>query len=535
MKPNFFFPNRLGLVCTPEVLAVDTKSGANHLSIIEWCSNALLFTLVYSIIPFYTGTQNTYFLHGLVQAGYGFLEYDWLAKTTDSKPAFSFLVEAVYKLTDVYGFYVLYVLLLGIYINSIIHIINYATHYFFRTNAFYRLSLFAVLLILHAGVLYDFFSKLGIQIEQIFPEGLAQQTVIDHYFQSQTFGVFLLLSIVFFLKKQYYHSVVAACFAALIHISYLIPAALITLTCMGFIFFREKNVLKALKVGLTGLLLVSPILFYTIDTLMPLSDQAKDILYIYRIRHHADPHFWSLSRTALKIVFMLLAFVILKDERPLFILYGVLLTFSLVFTLIQIVTGSKDIALTFPWRVSVILFPLAVGLISAQLLRLLLSFLKKKAMNVKATKVGLYVLIGLLAGGGCVISAEKFNKRRKFDTSMQEIISQMNLPQHKNFSILIPTKLEDFRLSTGLPVYVDYKSHPYQSDELEEWYERVQMNERFYNHQMNEGEIANFFKKHHIFYILTYAENGLPESRYYKQEYTNQKYILYSTSLLDNP
>lgn len=517
----------------PKVLTVDTKDNSNRPSMLEWLLNGLLFTFVYSFTPFFTGTQNSYFLQGLAQAGYGLLEYDWLVGTTDSKPFFSFLVEVVYELTDVYGFYVLYVLFLGIYINGIINIINYVTYGFFRKNRFYRLSLLTLLLLLHSSILHLLFDQLGFQIKSVFPEGLARQTVIDHYFQSQTFGVFLLLSIVLLLRKKYNLSVIAASFAALIHISYMLPAALITLTCMALIFFEGKNIVKAFSVGLLSLLLVSPILLYTIHTLMPLSEQAKVILYDFRIPHHANPHYWSLSRTIIKVIFMLLAILMVRERKPLFILYGSLFVFSMFLTFIQIITDSKGLALMFPWRISVILLPLAICLISAMPLKLLLTSLEKKILNDRILIAGLYILIGILAGGGCMISAKKFDVNRRFDASLLETVNQMRLPRNKSFCILIPSELEDFRLTTGLPIYVDHKSHPYRSDELEEWYERIQINERFYNHQMKEEEMAALFKTHNILYILSYRE--LPDSRYYQKKYANQNFILYATSIPDYP
>ena len=45
---------------------------------------------------------------------------------------------------------------------------------------------------------------------------------------------------------------------------------------------------------------------------------------------------------------------------------------------------------------------------------------------------------------------------------------------------LIPLELEEFRLITGLPAFVDWKSIPYRPDELIEWYERVQLARAYY-------------------------------------------------------
>ena len=40
--------------------------------------------------------------------------------------------------------------------------------------------------------------------------------------------------------------------------------------------------------------------------------------------------------------------------------------------------------------------------------------------------------------------------------------------------------MQDFRLFTGAPVYVDFKSIPYKDADVLEWYRRVQLADRFY-------------------------------------------------------
>jgi hypothetical protein len=45
---------------------------------------------------------------------------------------------------------------------------------------------------------------------------------------------------------------------------------------------------------------------------------------------------------------------------------------------------------------------------------------------------------------------------------------------------MIPVQLQTFRLATGAPIVVDYKSHPYKDTEFLEWYERLQLVERCY-------------------------------------------------------
>jgi hypothetical protein len=45
---------------------------------------------------------------------------------------------------------------------------------------------------------------------------------------------------------------------------------------------------------------------------------------------------------------------------------------------------------------------------------------------------------------------------------------------------LNPVKLQDFRLASGAPAFVDFKSIPYKDEDVLEWYRRVQLADRFY-------------------------------------------------------
>jgi hypothetical protein len=46
---------------------------------------------------------------------------------------------------------------------------------------------------------------------------------------------------------------------------------------------------------------------------------------------------------------------------------------------------------------------------------------------------------------------------------------------------LIPIKNQDFRLETGAPVYVEFKSIPYSAVDVLEWFQRIQKAQLIYN------------------------------------------------------
>ena len=48
---------------------------------------------------------------------------------------------------------------------------------------------------------------------------------------------------------------------------------------------------------------------------------------------------------------------------------------------------------------------------------------------------------------------------------------------------LVPTKMQDFRLVTGAPIYIDFKSIPYKDTDVLEWYRRQRLAGKFYRTQ----------------------------------------------------
>src|SRR5262245_61620246 len=84
----------------------------------------LLFIFAFSFPqwPLYSSNQNTYMVHGLANAGVGFLNVDWLVHTTDPFPVFSALVSLTAHLFGEKAFYFFFMLILAIYGYSILGI-----------------------------------------------------------------------------------------------------------------------------------------------------------------------------------------------------------------------------------------------------------------------------------------------------------------------------------------------------------------------------------------------------------------------------
>ena len=198
-----------------------------------WLLVAGVFAVAYTQSPLYEGNQNTKFLHGLAQAGRGYLEADWLANTADQLPVFSSLIYAIVLLNDNL-FYLYYAVILGIYIFSIMGImavINKGKWPLTKQVAFFTLFFLA-----HARWAIVRIEKVyGLNIEFLHT-GVAGQYLLGIEFQNSVFGVLLLLSIYTFLKKNYYLAAFLVGVTALFHSAYLMSGGLITIAYLLILF-----------------------------------------------------------------------------------------------------------------------------------------------------------------------------------------------------------------------------------------------------------------------------------------------------------
>src|SRR5262245_55614865 len=76
---------------------------------------AAIFAVAYTQAPLFYSNQNQYFVHGLAQAGFGNLDHDWLANTTDPTPIFSALVAFTHRFLGDSWFYSYFFVCLAIY------------------------------------------------------------------------------------------------------------------------------------------------------------------------------------------------------------------------------------------------------------------------------------------------------------------------------------------------------------------------------------------------------------------------------------
>lgn len=479
-----------------------------------------VFAIAYTQSPLYTSNQNQYFLHGLARAGLGNLAQDWLANTLDPTPVFSLIIEITHKLFAFEPlYYIYYALLLGIYLFSLMGIV--AQFYDIRSSRSRYLVYLALLIAMHSAVLrYALGRTIGYNLAYVFEDGFGDQRLLGPVFQPSSFGVFLLFSIYLFLRGRTFWAVLAAVLAATVHPTYLLGAAALVAAYMlilaspsfpalarwlGFPSvqatlkhaavrgiqksdlsrFWTPPIRNALRTGLIALVAVAPILSYAYfqfgSTPSDAAARARDILVNYRIPHHAMISWWFDLSAVIKLVLIGWALVIARRQR----FFGLLLVpaaISAVLTLAQVVTGSDFLALIFPWRISTFIVPLSTALILAWLVSSLFDdFTPWIDRYSKPIEVASLALITAVVLGGAIRLALDFDRKTSEpEGEMTAFVARTNLPGQ---TYLTPIKLQDFRLESGAPAYVDFKSIPYRDEDVLEWYRRVQLADDFYLNQ----------------------------------------------------
>lgn len=470
----------------------------------------VIFALAYAQAPLYFSNQNQYFVHGLAEAGYGYLDQDWLANTADPTPIFSFLVAASYRFLSVNLFYVYYALLMGIYFLSLFGLF----HVFAGERATFVLQtvFVAFFLLLHSALMRSMSARLlGVDYPWYFQAGVAGQYVLGPMLQPSAFGVLLILSLYLFARQKSFLAVTCSSLGAVCHATYLLPAAMLTLSYM-VVLASEKQRRKSLLVGIWALVLVLPVVIYNFinfrPTLPETFAEAQQILVHFRMPHHTIPRLWFDWIAAAQIVWMIFGIALSYGNR-LFPVLVITFVIAAILTLIQIVTDNNTLALLFPWRVSVILMPVATTIILTRLI-LLMAKTFRNPMEEKLTVLASFVIVVCTVAGGVMICVYGLAfQSRDEELAVMDYVKEHKSPKdvyllpvpvpnleasvHGSYKSdfkplpaleknaqFIPVNLQRFRLYTGAPIFVDFKSIPYRDIDVLKWRERLRLNQKFY-------------------------------------------------------
>lgn len=443
---------------------------------------ALAFGLAYGQYPLYYSNQNVYFLHGLANAGRGFLAQDWLTQTPDVYPVFSIQVELTARFLPEPVFYLYYLVILGIYVLSVLGIA--AVVYSIDRSRTLCVAYLALVTALHSALLGSALSGLaGINLGAYLLPGLAQQYILGPALQPSTFNVFLLLSIYAALRGRPFWAVLFSSVAVIVHSVY-VSAAALTLAYVLSAWREERNMRKALALAAFATALSLPILGYVYLTFQPTSpaiwSQAQHIMADYRQPHHAQPGRWLDGIAVLQIMVIVLALFLVRRKGRIFTIMLISFVVATALTVAQVITGSVELALLFPWRISVFLFPLSVCLLVAGGLsagyRLLESRLAARERAVQ--RLFMVVILVLVLAGLLIVGQRFIEAHQSVSAPLLDFVTTTRQPG--DLYLVPPRELENFRLSTGVPILVDWKTIPYRDADVLEWYNRLRLADGFY-------------------------------------------------------
>jgi hypothetical protein len=240
---------------------------------------------------------------------------------------------------------------------------------------------------------------------------------------------------------------------------------------------------------------VLPPLLHTTIQFMPttndLTVRASYILAREKIPFHAIPMQWVTALDALKIFMIAVAaYVYRKQHERLAFVIAISLFLGLVVTAVFAFLDDDRLLLLFPWRVSAVLAPIAFVLIVSGVLN------RFRHTWIYNNQKLLFIPIILLAG--CVQFMKVYHdypgfipaywieatfKSGVYNVKAQDRFDKMNVinwakTQDPTDLYLVPLDFEQFRIKSGRPIFVDWKSHPFKDVEVIEWKRRVEVAEK---------------------------------------------------------
>lgn len=472
--------------------------------------------------------QNTKFLHGIANSGYGFLENDWLSNTWDPLFVFTGIVTLTYTHLGTIFFYIYYYLLLSIYFIFVVKIIINVFH--FRLFSYQMISFVSVFIFIHSEFLHQVSTEIiGQSIRNFLTFGFAYQYIFNNYFQPSVFGVFIVVSLYFFLDRRYYIAVIFSSASMVFHSAYFMHAALLTLMYMTYTFIEKGNIKKPIYLGSLSLVIVLPVVLNSLqhfdNSLPQLQGQAREIVINYIIPFHSIPKEWFSAGEIFKTVLTIIAIYLLRNHRIGIVLL-VFFSIASFFIVMDVAYPNNTIRFMAPWRLSVIFYPVSILLLLGFLIKWLSQFHIFKTLT---TWISIFIIIVSLVSGILFQIDITKNYRNRTFSSMMDYVKENKRQKDIYF---IPPYIADFRLYTGASVFITSKSHPYRSDEILEWYHREQIAKQFYDKEtIDEPYIYRLINTYGITHIVLHENQKIKNSRNHliklEKQYDDATYIIY--------
>jgi hypothetical protein len=456
---------------------------------------AVAFAVAHTQSPLFYSNQNQYLLHGAALAHHGSLASDWLATTTDPTPLFSALAGAAFALHP-FALQVAHFVLLMAYFLAARRLARAVPGVPDARAA--RLAFAALFTAAHAGIVrYASVQLAGVDFPWYLQAGVAAQYLLGPGVQPSAFGVLLLAACAALAHGRARTACALAALTCWFHATYLLPSALVVVGAM-YALARESKWRGAFQCGALALVLVVPPVAYSLwhfSPFAPDSAEAQRVLALVRIPHHCVVARWFDGVAAVQLAWVALGLLLLRGTA----LGRALCVAALGGTLLTLAVAGREadvpgFALAFPWRVSVLLVPVATTVVCAKLLTLKPpgargAALAGAALGALVTGGALVTALGL--GYGTVKEEESLyawarehagpNDVFLIPTAFPKVSSGRGAvsntfappPRANPETNQIPVDLQRFRLAGGARLYVDFKSVPYAAGEVLEWQRRM--------------------------------------------------------------
>lgn len=421
--------------------------------------------VVFPTDPLYSANQNSKFLFGLAKAGVGRLEEDWLVAQGSVLPIFDALVFLTKRFAGDWAFHVWHLAMVIVYVTAAYGIARTSGRtddgFLGRFDGWFLAAFGAWFVALNSN---DGTGR--------FFEGVARQYINGPVFQPASFGVLLLLALLLFRVGQGGWAAVLIVAAAWVHPAYVLPGLLLL---AGMAVAARR--FPAAGAGFGPLVLAGGVVGccaaagFTYALLQPsdpaLHAEAVRIITEIRIPQHADPAVWFDFDAQAKIV-AVAAVVWLARRDPLGWVLLVATLGTIALSLWTVATDDRDLALAAPWRASAVIVPAAVAILMGRIIEAIAArsgrrpHLRRAAVGVTAS----VLLIGLAFGAHNVVEAYVRADEPAYFAWVRARAEDGDV-------FLTPIDQEDFRLATGQPQYVSWKTHPYRDDAVLAWYERI--------------------------------------------------------------
>lgn len=346
-------------------------------------------TVVYPMQQLFSGNQNIYFLWVMNELMPNTFTNDPILSSPDPYPLFTwFLTLLPLKLFPIWST-TLYFLLNSIYSFSFFGIANEISKIYSKPSKF--LGFIVLFLVLHSSAIWGTYLQvlLDLDLRWIWDSGIAEQGVLRGYLQPSVFGVFLFLSFFQAIKKNYALAVLCVIPAALFHANYLLLGGVLTLIYILQSKFRKETILASILAAIV----VSPYVVYLTQYFVFI-DEGLKLAIIETVQAgfdtniHLNPKNWLNQKLYIQITAVLTA-IILSLQRRWFGLFVKVLAATIGITLIAFLLNNSVLISLNPWRMSIVLVPFSVAILSGSLF----------GINSRASKLGFIAITVTICTG----------------------------------------------------------------------------------------------------------------------------------------